>query len=61
MDAKYNEMILYDDVRQLTKFADFVFSFLGKFAIDKTTRHINLTDETANNIGNTFTEDENRY
>lgn len=57
LDSKYNEFMLSDDTRQYSHFADFVFSWLGKFQIDKVTRQVNINSEAA---ANTFAADEVR-
>jgi len=50
-DAKYNEMLLsYNKGKQLTRFPEFVYSWLGTFCIDKETRNIRLLEYTEKDI-----------
>lgn len=40
MDSKYIEMIMIEDFGQVSRLADFTYSFLGNFAVDKTYRKV---------------------
>jgi len=42
LDSKYNEFIINDDVRLLTKFPDFVYSWLSTYEIDIKTYSIQI-------------------
>jgi hypothetical protein len=34
MDSKWNEFQFYDEKKMVSRFSDFVFSWLGKFELD---------------------------
>lgn len=35
LDSKYNEILMYESTpRQISKFADFAYAWLGKFTVD---------------------------
>ena len=42
MDSKFNEFMLASDYRNLSRFPDFVYSWLGTFCLSKTTRKIRM-------------------
>jgi len=43
-DSKYNEFLYADNYTQISRFPDFVYSWLGKFIIDPITRKIRTAD-----------------
>lgn len=46
LDSKYNEMMLLETTpKQISRFPDFVYSWLGKFSIDHVDRSIRLLSE----------------
>lgn len=43
LDSKYNEILMYENTpKQISKFPDFVYAWLGKFTVDQGTRLIRL-------------------
>jgi len=43
-DSKYNEFLYADSYTQISRFPDFVYSWIGKFVIDSTTRKVRTAD-----------------
>lgn len=56
LDSKYNEFMVMES-NNYSHFADFVFSWLGKFQVDKVSRQVTMNAEAA---VNTFAADEVR-
>lgn len=48
-DCKYNEFLMFSDCKLYTSFPDFVYSWLGKYEVDYSTRKIKKVDPFAYN------------
>ncbi|EAR88789.2 hypothetical protein TTHERM_00261860 (macronuclear) [Tetrahymena thermophila SB210] len=47
LDSKYNEILMFENTpKQISKFPDFVYSWLGKFTVDQNSRQIRLLQES---------------